>query len=84
MLFNCNLAPTFYSDTNLKYTVSNYFETFLFSYIPWNVHEPSEGIYSFDGQQDLGAFLELANEIGLLVIARAGPYSCGEWEFVSA
>ena len=47
------------------------------------MHEPSKGIYSFEGQQDLVAFLKLANEIGLLAIARAGPYACGEWEFVS-
>ncbi|ELU13067.1 hypothetical protein CAPTEDRAFT_174701 [Capitella teleta] len=50
-------------------------------YVPWNVHETSPGVYDFDGQQDLVGFIRMAQKTGLLVILRAGPYICGEWEF---
>nr|XP_046273224.1 beta-galactosidase [Scatophagus argus] len=50
------------------------------TYIPWNYHEESSGHYSFSGDRDLEYFLQLANDIGLLVILRPGPYICGEWD----
>ncbi|XP_069469235.1 beta-galactosidase [Ambystoma mexicanum] len=50
------------------------------TYVPWNFHEPKPGIYQFTGDQDIEAFLRLANELGLLVVLRAGPYICAEWE----
>ncbi|KAI3353143.1 hypothetical protein L3Q82_019697 [Scortum barcoo] len=50
------------------------------TYIPWNYHEESPGRYSFSGDRDVEYFLKLAQEIGLLVILRPGPYICGEWE----
>lgn len=49
-------------------------------YVPWNFHEPLQGIYNFTGDQDLVHFLDLANQTGLLVILRPGPYICAEWE----
>lgn len=49
-------------------------------YVPWNFHEPVEGVYNFEGDRDLEHFLGLANETGLLVILRPGPYICAEWE----
>lgn len=52
-------------------------------YVAWNVHEPQPGVYDFSGQQDLEEFIRIADKIGLLVILRAGPYICAEWEFVS-
>ena len=53
------------------------------SYIPWNYHEPEEGQYDFEGQRDFVQFIKQAQEVGLLVLLRAGPYICGEWDFVS-
>ncbi|KAJ6661996.1 hypothetical protein lerEdw1_012843 [Lerista edwardsae] len=50
------------------------------TYVPWNFHEPEPGVYNFDGDQDLVHFLQLAQELGLLVILRAGPYICAEWD----
>ncbi|KAJ0051022.1 hypothetical protein NL108_012185, partial [Boleophthalmus pectinirostris] len=50
------------------------------TYVPWNYHEESPGLYDFSGDRDLLAFLKLAQEIGLLVILRPGPYICAEWE----
>jgi hypothetical protein len=49
-------------------------------YIPWNYHEVSPGVWNFDGQHDVDGFLSMAEEEGLYVIARPGPYICGEWD----
>ncbi|POI28431.1 hypothetical protein CIB84_007819 [Bambusicola thoracicus] len=49
-------------------------------YVPWNYHEPQPGVYDFGGDRDVEAFLDLAAELGLLVILRPGPYICAEWE----
>ncbi|TSR51429.1 Beta-galactosidase [Bagarius yarrelli] len=51
-------------------------------YVPWNFHESVQGVYNFKGDRDLEYFLHLANETGLLVILRPGPYICAEWEMV--
>ena len=50
------------------------------TYVFWNVHEPSPGHYDFTGQNDLAAFIRAAQEEGLYVILRSGPYSCAEWD----
>ena len=50
------------------------------TYVPWNYHETTPGVYEFDGDKDLVQFIKIAQEIGLLVILRAGPYICAEWE----
>ncbi|XP_054471231.1 beta-galactosidase-1-like protein [Anoplopoma fimbria] len=49
-------------------------------YVPWNFHEPVQGVQNFTGGRDLEHFLDLANQTGLLVILRPGPYICAEWE----
>ncbi len=49
-------------------------------YLPWNFHELAPGQWSFDGRRDVAAFLDLAAETGLHVIARPGPYICSEWD----
>jgi len=51
------------------------------SYVFWNVHETSRGVYDFSGERDLGHFLDLCQEQGLAVFLRAGPYICAEWNF---
>ncbi|KAM6339196.1 beta-galactosidase [Podargus strigoides] len=50
------------------------------TYVPWNYHETQQDVYDFSGDKDLEYFLQLANDIGLLVILRAGPYICAEWD----
>ncbi|NXX42463.1 BGAL galactosidase, partial [Tricholaema leucomelas] len=50
------------------------------TYVPWNYHEPQPNVYDFSGDKDLEYFLQLANDTGLLVILRAGPYICAEWD----
>lgn len=50
------------------------------TYVPWNLHEPRPGEHTFAGIADLGAFLDLAHELGLRAIVRPGPYICAEWD----
>ena len=50
------------------------------TYVFWNVHEPTPGQYDFTGQYDLAAFIRAAQEEGLYVILRPGPYACAEWD----
>lgn len=50
-------------------------------YCMWNAHEPKRGVWDFSGRQDVRHFVELAQEEGLYVILRPGPYVCAEWEF---
>jgi len=49
-------------------------------YLPWNHHELAEGQWDFQGERDVAAFLRLAAEAGLWVVARPGPYICSEWD----
>lgn len=35
-------------------------EEFYKTYIPWNIHEPEEGIFDFGGNKDVERFVELA------------------------
>lgn len=49
-------------------------------YIFWNIHEQEEGQFDFTGQNDIAAFCRVAQEHGMYVIVRPGPYVCAEWE----
>jgi beta-galactosidase len=49
-------------------------------YVFWNVHEPRPGVYDFSGQSDVAEFLREAQQEGLYVILRPGPYVCAEWD----
>ena len=51
------------------------------TYLFWNLHEPRPGEFDFSGQNDIAAFVRIAQEEGLWVILRPGPYACAEWEF---
>lgn len=51
------------------------------TYIAWNVHEPKEGEFCFEGQGDVVQFLKTAQKVGLYAIVRPGPYICAEWDF---
>ena len=49
-------------------------------YTFWNFHEIQEGKFDFTGDKNVGAFLDLAHDIGLYATVRVGPYVCAEWE----
>lgn len=51
------------------------------TYIFWNWHETEPGKFSFDGNLDVASFIRIAQEVGLKVIIRPGPYVCSEWDF---
>uniref|UniRef100_A0A1B6HET1 Beta-galactosidase n=2 Tax=Homalodisca liturata TaxID=320908 RepID=A0A1B6HET1_9HEMI len=48
------------------------------TYIEWSRHEPRRGQYDFTGDNDIEHFIKLAEQEGLLVILRPGPYICAE------
>jgi beta-galactosidase len=50
-------------------------------YAFWNMHEPHPGQWDFSGQYDVAQFIRTAQQVGLYVILRPGPYVCGEWSF---
>ena len=50
------------------------------TYLCWNLHERREGVFDFSGNLDFEAYFRLAQELGLYVIARPGPYICSEWD----
>ncbi len=73
------VVPEYWRDRleKLKAMGCNTVET----YVAWNVHEPREGEFCFEGGADLCKFIEIAQELGLYVILRPSPYICAEWEF---
>jgi beta-galactosidase len=47
------------------------------TYVPWAIHETAPGTFDFgreDPRRDVGAFITLARDLGLFVIARPGPH----------
>lgn len=50
------------------------------AYFFWNFHEWEEGKFDWSGWRDAAAFCRIAQEEGLWVIVRPGPYACAEWE----
>lgn len=73
------VVPEYWRDRleKLKAMGCNTVET----YVAWNVHEPKEGEFCFEGDYDLCRFMEIAQELGLYMILRPSPYICAEWEF---
>jgi beta-galactosidase len=51
------------------------------TYVFWNAHEPQPGVFDFSGNLDVAEFVREAQQEGLYVILRPGPYSCAEWDF---
>lgn len=51
------------------------------TYVFWNYHEVRPGVFDFHtGNRDLAEFIRDAQEEGLWVILRPGPYVCAEWD----
>ncbi|HEX4086884.1 MAG TPA: beta-galactosidase [Chthoniobacteraceae bacterium] len=61
----------------LKRASFNTIQTYAF----WNYSEPRENEWHLTGNGDLGAFLSLAQQVGLYATMRPGPYVCAEWDF---
>ena len=43
-------------------------------YFNWNYHSPKQGVYDFSGIKDVRKVLKAAQDTGLFVIARPGPF----------
>jgi beta-galactosidase GanA len=43
-------------------------------YVDWSYHSPKPGVYDFSGVRDLDKFFDIANELGIYVMVRPGPY----------
>lgn len=52
------------------------------AYVFWNYHEQEQGAFDFtSGNRNIREFIRLAQEEGMWVLLRPGPYVCAEWEF---
>ena len=52
------------------------------TYVFWNYHHPAPNVWDFkNDNHNLIKFLKTAQEEGLYVILRPGPYVCAEWDF---
>jgi beta-galactosidase len=49
-------------------------------YLFWNRQEWTQGNFDWSGANDAAEFCRLAQEEGLWVVLRPGPYSCAEWD----
>ncbi len=72
------IHPCYWKDRllKLKEMGCNCIET----YVAMNLHEKEEGVFDFSGWLDVSSFLRLAQDLGLYVILRPGPYICSEWD----
>jgi beta-galactosidase len=50
------------------------------AYLFWNQIEPRPGQFDWSGQANVAEFCRIAQQEGLWIILRPGPYSCAEWE----
>lgn len=75
--FRC--VPEYWEDRLLKLKLAG-FNT-VETYVCWNLHEPVKNEYDFSGMLDIVKYIKTAQQLGLYVIVRPGPYICGEWEF---
>ncbi|MFI5384513.1 MAG: beta-galactosidase family protein [Fimbriimonadales bacterium] len=52
------------------------------AYVFWNYQESSEGKFDFKStNHDVARFIKIAQEEGMWVLLRPGPYVCAEWDF---
>ena len=65
-------SPDLWRDVLQKMKASG-FSTVAF-YFDWGYHSPKQGVYDFEGIRDIDRLLAMAEEEGLYVITRAGPY----------
>lgn len=72
------IVPEYWRDRleKLKMCGFNTVET----YIAWNMTEPDKDVFTTEGMADFEKFISIAEELGLNVIVRPGPYICAEWD----
>ena len=65
-------SPDLWRDILQKMKASGFNTVAL--YFDWGYHSPKQGVYDFTGIRDVERVLAMAQEEGLYVITRAGPY----------
>lgn len=73
------IVPEYWEDRLLKLKACGF--NCVETYVPWNLHEPKEGEFNFEGIANIEEFIRIADRVGLHVIVRPSPYICAEWEF---
>ncbi|KAK0180096.1 hypothetical protein PV327_005773 [Microctonus hyperodae] len=48
------------------------------TYVEWSLHQPTPNTWRWTDEADIVGFLKIAQEEGLLVLLRPGPYICAE------
>ncbi|KAI0137978.1 glycoside hydrolase family 35 protein [Hypoxylon sp. NC0597] len=74
------IPPAYWRDRLLKARAMGL--NTIFSYVYWNLLEPKRGQWtSNEESNDVAKFFRIAQEEGLRVVLRPGPYICGEREW---
>lgn len=66
------LNPDLYLDVMQRIKALGFNAISMYTF--WGLHNPSPGVLDFEGWKHLGPFFEAANQAGLWVVARPGPY----------
>ncbi|RDW88410.1 beta-galactosidase-2 [Coleophoma cylindrospora] len=53
----------------------------IFSYVFWDQIQPTADSWDMSGRNNITEYFRLAQEAGLNIVLRAGPYVCGEHEW---
>lgn len=69
-------SPDLWRDVFQKMKASGYNTVAI--YFDWGYHSPKQGVYDFTGIRDMDRMLTMAQEAGLYVVARPGPYMNAE------
>ncbi|MCO5998916.1 glycoside hydrolase family 35 protein [Actinoallomurus rhizosphaericola] len=65
-------SPDLWLDVLQKFKAAGYNATSI--YFDWAYHSPKQGVYDFTGVRDIDRLLDIAQQVGIYVIARPGPY----------
>ncbi len=65
-------SPDLWRDVLQKMRAAGYNATSI--YFDWAYHSPKPGVYDFTGVRDIDRLLDIADQVGIYVIARPGPY----------
>ncbi len=69
-------SPSLWRDVLEKMKAEGYNAVSM--YFDWGYHSPKSGVYDFSGVRDMDEVLDIAQQVGLYVIVRPGPYINGE------
>lgn len=65
-------SPSLWLDVLQKMKSAGFNAVTLYFY--WGYHSPRDGVYDFSGVRNVDKLLDMAQQVGLYVIARPGPY----------